>query len=61
MIIETSANKFYSVTETNEPGLSHVWYGLPVKRVRNLWVLKSSARREAPEIVRKAATRVVEA
>jgi hypothetical protein len=61
MIIETSANKFYSVTETSEPDLSHVWYGLPVKRVSNLWVLKSSARREHPEIVRKAATRIVEA
>lgn len=60
-IIETSANLFYQVWETNEPGLAHVWYGLPIKRVRGLWALKTSARREHPEIVRKAACRIVEA
>lgn len=60
MIIETSANRFYEVWETNESNLSHVWYGLPIKQVRGRWILKASARREHPEIVRKAATRVVQ-
>jgi hypothetical protein len=60
MIIETSANRFYQVWETNEAGLDHVWFGLPIKQVGGRWVLKASARREHPEIVRKAATRIVQ-
>lgn len=60
MIIETSANRFYQVWETNEPDLAHVWFGLPIKQVRGRWVLRTSARREHPEVVRKAATRIVQ-
>lgn len=58
MIIETSANRFYRVTETGSPDLAHVWTGTEVKRVRGEYVAKKNAR---PELVRKAASHVVEA
>lgn len=34
MIIETSDNRFYRVTETGRPGLDHCWDGVRVKKVR---------------------------
>lgn len=58
MIIETSDNRFYSVAETGIAGLSHVWYGVEMKRVRGEFVAKANARQE---LVRKAAARIVEA
>lgn len=58
MIIETSANQFYRVTETGCAELSHVWNGVQVKKVRGEWIAKKSAR---PELVRKAATKIIEA
>jgi hypothetical protein len=65
MIIETSANQLYTVAETDKPGLEHCWYGYSVKRVRGEYVLTSAALRaqyrNSPELVRKAATRIVEA
>lgn len=57
MIIETSSNRFYRVTETGHPNLEHVWNGVEVKRVRGEWVDKKNAR---TELVRKAATSVVQ-
>jgi hypothetical protein len=63
MIIETSANQFYRVTETGFAGLDHCWYGYSVKRVRGEFVLTALGKRafslNRPELVRKAATRVV--
>ena len=65
MIIETSANKFYTVFETLAPGLDHCWYGYSVKQVGGKFVLTAAgARAQAanrPELVRKAATKIVEA
>jgi hypothetical protein len=65
MIIETSANQFYRVTETDKPGLDHCWYGYSVKRVRGEFVLTSHGKRASalnrPELVRKAASRIVQA
>jgi len=61
MIIETSANRFYEVTETGNPDLAHVWNGIEVKLVsgrKGTWAPKKNAR---PELVRKAATRIVQA
>jgi hypothetical protein len=58
MIIETSCNNFYQVRETENPNLAHVWYGVAVKRVKGEWVPKAKAR---TELVRKEATRIVEA
>ena len=57
MIIETSCNHFFRVTETNDANLSHVWYGVEVKRVKGEFVPKKNAR---TTLVRKAATRIVE-
>jgi hypothetical protein len=58
MIIETSDNRFYQVQELNDADLSHVWTGFQVKRTKGAWVAKAKAR---VELVRKAASRVVEA
>jgi DNA-binding PadR family transcriptional regulator len=65
MIIETSDNRFYRVTETGQEGLSHVWLGIRVNFRHGKWTVpvsilnKPSHRRQ--ELVRKAATKVVEA
>ena len=58
MIIETSDNRFYRVTESIQPELAHLWFGVPVKKVRGEWTDKKRAR---PQMVRKAASRLVEA
>lgn len=56
-VIETSDNRFYSVRETNDPNLVHVWFGIPVRNTaRDGYVVKAKAR---VELVRKAASRVV--
>ena len=64
MIIETSDNRFYAVAETGNPALAHLWYGIPVKRSRGEYVPtvrgENLQRRNSPELVRKAATRIVE-
>lgn len=58
MIIETSANQFFRVTETGDVNLSHVWNGVEVKKVKGTFVDKKNSR---SVLVRKEATRVVEA
>jgi hypothetical protein len=57
MIIETSANKFYLVTETGCENLSHCWDGVAVKKLRGVWIGKKNAYKE---LIRKAGCRVVE-
>jgi hypothetical protein len=62
MIIETSCNHFYSVTETGNGHLAHVWYGVPVKKQKGEWVVTAKGRKTGKiELVRKEASRVVEA
>ena len=61
MVIETSDNKFYRVVETNQLGLDHVWFGVPVKRVGFIFVPSAKDARARAELVRKAATKIVEA
>jgi DNA-binding PadR family transcriptional regulator len=65
MIIETSDNRFYRVTETGQKDLDHVWFGIPVKKVSGQWVLTAAAIKKpqgkSAQLVRKAASRVVEA
>ena len=69
MIIETSDNRFYRVVETGNPDLAHCWYGARVKKVRGEFVLATERKtaggrtvnRSFPELVRKAATRIVAA
>ena len=61
MIIETSSNQFFQVkdaTISNGQVLDHAWLGFAVKRVKGVWVPKAGAREM---LVRKAATRIVEA
>ena len=55
-IIQTSDNRFYRVTETNDANLAHVWNGVEVKRLRGDFVDKKNAR---PTLVRKAASHLV--
>jgi hypothetical protein len=65
MIIETSANQFYQVHETNFAGLAHCWYGYSVKRVLGEFVLTALGKRASalnrPELVRKEACQIVQA
>ena len=56
MIIQTSDNRFYRVTENTDPDLSHVWNGVEVKRARGVFVDKKNAREM---LVRKEASRLV--
>lgn len=58
MIIETSANQFFRVTDHDAPELAHVYCGVAVKKVRGVWVNKASAREC---LVRKEGTKIVEA
>lgn len=58
MIIETSANQFFRVTETGDANLAHVWNGVQVKRSKGAWVDRAKAR---TVLVRKDSSRVVEA
>ena len=58
MIIQTSAGQTFRVTETGDANLAHVWYGVAVKKVRGDWVDKAN---NFPHLVRKEASRVVEA
>lgn len=56
MIVETSSNQFFRVRVAD--GIDHAWIGIEVKRVKGSWEAKAKAREI---LVRKAATRVVEA
>lgn len=58
MIIETSANEFYQVRETGNANLAHVWYGQKVKRSKGEFIPVVKLR---TELVRKEATRIVQA
>ncbi len=56
-VVETSDNRFFRVTDAGAD-LDHVWIGLEVKRIKDGWAPKSKAREQ---LVRKAASRLVEA
>jgi hypothetical protein len=58
MIIETSDNRFYCVTEPKDADLAHLYHGFRVKKVRGKWVEAAKAQLT---YIRKAATRIVEA
>lgn len=57
MIVETSANQFYSVSDANDANLAHVWYGQRVKRSGGAFVPVAKLR---TELVRKAGCRIVQ-
>ena len=57
MIIETTCNHLYSVRETGNPSLAHVWLGIEVKRSKGGFVPKARAREE---FVRKEGSRIIE-
>ena len=60
MIIETSANQLYTVTESENPNLAHVYLGQPVKRVKNGFALTSDAKRQNKvSLVRKLGCKVI--
>lgn len=63
MIIETTANRFYRVWDHNQAGLDHVWFGVQIKKVKGAWLDKKPKARPGVrvEMVRKEASRVVEA
>jgi hypothetical protein len=57
IIIETSANQFFSVTDHDSADLAHVYLGMAVKKVHGVWVKKANARET---LVRKEGTKIVE-
>lgn len=56
MVIETTCNKLYFVTDFAEPNLSHVWKGLRCKKTKGGYVIKDGAK---PEMVRKEGSKRV--
>lgn len=58
MIIETSANQFYSVRETGDAALNHVWFGQRVKRIKGSFVPSAKIR---TELVRKDSSKIIQA
>lgn len=65
MIIETSANQFYRVSEfAGLPGLDHCWSGIRIAKRNGEWVVTAktlpsgSVRKDT---VRKAGCRIIEA
>jgi hypothetical protein len=66
MIIRDTTGRLYRVIETGDPNLAHLWLGQEVRKasakMQRLggvnYVAKHPLR--APELVRKAATKVVE-
>lgn len=56
MIVETLANEFYNVTETNNANLAHVWFGIAVKKTKAGFVPKAKAKQI---LVRKEGCKVV--
>jgi len=59
MIIQTSDNRFYEVFENVSPELAHCWKGERVKLDRKTGEWKYTKNRRF-ELVRKAATQIVE-
>jgi hypothetical protein len=55
MIIETTANQLYFVTDYEDTDLSHVWRGLRVKRIKDGYLVTG----KKEEMVRKAGARAV--
>ena len=57
MIIETTSNIYYSVRETGNPDLAHVWLGVQVKfdRKSQSWVQRPNRKGgNRPQLVSKA-------
>lgn len=62
MIIQTSDNRFFEVSETGDADLSHCWYGIEVRRDRKRgWIKKARISHPRPMLVRKAASQVIAA
>ena len=60
MIIETSANQLYSVTESTNPDLAHVYLGKPVKRVKNGFALTADAKKQNKvSLLRKLGCKII--
>lgn len=60
MIIETSANQLYTVMESNNPDLAHVYLGQPVKRVKNGFALTADAKKQNKiSLVRKLGCKII--
>lgn len=61
-IIETSSNQLFRVSDHPDSRITHAWIGIEVKRIRtglgDYYEPKARARKQ---LVRKAATRVIEA
>lgn len=68
MIIQTSDNRFYRVTETGSADLAHVWNGIEVKHAAGRWSDKLNGnvgphwapkKNAREQLVRKAASKII--
>jgi hypothetical protein len=59
MIIETSSNQLYAVTETGDARLAHVWNGIRVRRAKIRGTYEAHPKANRIELVRKAGSRIV--
>lgn len=63
MIIETSDNRFYRVRAHDLECMAHCYLGVELKRIGGKFAPKyplGNRRRDTEELVRKAATKIVE-
>lgn len=64
MIIQTTAGKFYQVSETGSADLAHCWNGYAVKKIRGRFELTTAGLKAyaaaCPELVRIAGCKIVE-
>lgn len=59
MIVETSSNQLYAVTETGSADLAHVWSGVRVRRAKIRGTYERHPTDNAPRLIRKAGSKVV--
>lgn len=59
MIVETSSNQLYAVTETGQADLAHVWSGVRVRRAKIRGTYERHPTATRIELVRKAGSKVV--
>lgn len=57
MIIETSDNRLFLVTDFATPGLAHVWCGHPVRRLK---VGYKVTKHTVAAMVRKAGSKIID-
>lgn len=59
MIVETSDNRLFAVTETGDFNLAHVWNGVRVRRAKIRGTYERHPSDTTPRLIRKIGSKVV--